>query len=209
MSEKASQERREMTKLCWAALVCILLAIPCLAQVGPDGFLRQEVPSEFERLRDEVTTFPAGPLGPNPLLLEGIPGDAAEIEAEFAGGRFAAFGFEVRRSASGTPTVVVAIEAGMLTVGNASAYVGNSERYKIRLFLDKRCLEVYVNDGAVALYSAIDATLEGQVAVFARTANPLFGIPKDARRESVAVRLESLKAWPMRPASFSLDRFHV
>jgi hypothetical protein len=86
--------------------------------------------------------------------------------------------------------------------------VGNAERYKLRLFLDKRCVEVYMNDGAVALYSFIDAPAGDQgLAVFARTVNPGFGIP--ANRPPASVRIESLKAWPMKPAVFSLEQFHL
>ena len=109
---------------------------------------------------------------------------------------------------AGKLALIVAIDRGMLTVGNAKAYVGNAERYSPRLFFNKCCLEVYVNDGAVALYNFIDAPSGDQrLAVFARTANPGFGNP--ANRTPASVRLESLKAWPMKPASFHLDHFHV
>jgi hypothetical protein len=40
-----------------------------------------------------------------------------------------------------------------LTVGSARTYIGSLDRYRLRLFLDKGCLEVYVNDGLAALYS--------------------------------------------------------
>src|SRR5207244_1578164 len=77
--------------------------------------------------------------------------------------------FQLRRSSSGRAAAVVSIQRGTLTVGNARAYVGNAERYKVRLFIDKRCLEVYVNDGAVAVYTAVDARPEDRgIAVFAR-----------------------------------------
>ena len=73
-----------------------------------------------------------------------------------------------------------------------------------------QALEVYVNDGTVALYSIIEARPEDRgLAVFARTANPGFGHPNAANRPASTVRLESLTAWPMKPASFSLDHFHV
>lgn len=149
-------------------------------------------------------------MGPSPLVLDGIPGDAAEIEAEFSAGNLSMFGFEVRRSPTGRPTITVTIERGTLTVGNARAYVGISERYKLRLFLDKLYLEIYVNDGAVALYQFIDALPQDQgIAVFARIGNSSFGLGNAETRPPAGVSLESLRAWPMRPASFSLDHFHV
>jgi sucrose-6-phosphate hydrolase SacC (GH32 family) len=177
-----------------------VMVLPRILSVGADGFLRQRPAPEFESLRREEKTLPAGPLGESPLVLGGVPGDALEVEAEFSGGGSAAFGFEVRRSPEGKPAAVVAIERGTLAVGNARTYLGNSERYKVRLFLDKACLEVYVNDGAVALYSPVAATPRDQgFAVFAG--------PGGARGS--AARLESFRAWPMRPAKFDLSRFKV
>jgi len=177
-----------------------VMTMPRILSIGSDGFLRQNVPPEFSTLRADAKIFPGAQLGDTPLPLEGILGDSAEIEAEFSAGNFSAFGFEVRRSAAGRPAITIAIERGNLSVGNARAYVGNAERYKIRLFLDKRSLEVYVNEGTVALYNFVEAPPEDQgIAVFARAGN----------RPSAAVRLESLKAWPMKAASFNLDRFHV
>ena len=182
-----------------------VLTMPRILSIGADGFLRQEVPPEFHALRGDAKTFPGVQLGESPLPLDGVP-DAAEIEAEFSAGNFSTFGFELRRA--GQPALIAAIDRGTLTVGSARAYVGNQERYKIRLFLDKRCLEVYVDNGAVALYSFIDSPPGGQsVAVFARTVNPGFGNP--ANRPPASVRMESLKAWPMKPAVFSLEQFHV
>jgi len=187
-----------------------VMTIPRILSIGSDGFLRQQPPSGIQTLRGPAKVFSGGPLGDGPLVLDGVPGDAAEIEAEFSASNFASYGFEVRRSASGQPGVTVMVRRGMLSVGNAHTYVGNAERCKLRLFLDKRCLEVYVNDGTVALYSAVEASPDDQgLAVFARTANPGLGNPGGANRPPVSVRLESLKAWPMKPASFSLDRFHV
>jgi beta-fructofuranosidase len=182
-----------------------VMTMPRILSIGADGFLRQEVPPEFRALRGDLRTFPGVQLGESPLPLDGVS-DVAEIEAEFSPGAFSTFGFEVRRA--GKPALTVAIDRGTLTVGSAKAYVGNVERYRLRLFLDKRCLEVYVNDGAVALYSFIDAPPGDQgLAVFARTVNPGFGIP--ANRPPASVRMESLKAWPMKPAVFSLEQFHV
>jgi beta-fructofuranosidase len=184
-----------------------VMTMPRILSVRADGFLRQQVPREFETLRGAVKTFPPRPLGDSPVPLEGVPGDAAEIEAEFSTSNFSTFGFEVSRS--GKLAITLAIEGGWLTVGNARAYIGNTERYKLRVFLDKRCLEVYVEDGAVALYNFLDAQPGNQaISVFARMANPGFG-NSGGNRRAASVRLESLKVWPMKPASFKLDHFHV
>ena len=177
-----------------------VITMPHILSIGPDGFLRQNVPREFSTLRGDPKIFPGAQLGETALPLDGVPGDATEIEAEFSTGNFSAFGFELRRSAAGKPAITISIERGILSVGNARAYLGTAERYKVRLFLDKRCLEVYVNDGTVALYNFVDAPPEDQgIAAFARAGN----------RPAAGVRLDSLQAWPMKAASFSLDRFHL
>lgn len=141
-------------------------------------------------------------------MLEEIAADVAEVEAEFVASGSGAFGFELRPSPSEAPSATVAIQRGMLTVGSARAYVGTAERYRVRLFLDKRCMEVYVNEGAAALYTALDGAPRSRVlAVFARSVQSEFG-PAGGDR-GAGVRLESVKAWRMSPASFSLDRFHL
>jgi beta-fructofuranosidase len=187
-----------------------VMTMPRILSIGADGFLRQDVPPEFQRLRGEGKIFPGAQLGESPLPLEGVPGDAAEIEAEFSADGLAAFGFEARRSAAGKPALTVAIHRALLTVSNWRAYVGNAERYKLRIFLDKLCLEVFVNDGSVAVYSSLDAQTEDQgLAVFGRTADFGFGNSTALNRPTATVRLESLKAWPLKPATFTLDHFHV
>jgi len=187
-----------------------VMTMPRILSIGADGFLRQNAPPEFQKLRGEAKIFPGAQLVDSPLPLEGIPGDAAEIEAEFSADGVATFGFEVGRSAAGKPALTVAIHQAVLTVGNWRAYVGNAERYKLRIFLDRRCLEVDVNNGSVAVYSSLDARTEEQgLAVFGRTADFGFGNYTALNRPAPTVRLESLTAWPLKPASFTLDNFHV
>lgn len=173
-----------------------IMVLPRTLSIGPDGFLRQMVPVEFEALRSNGKRFPAQNLGGAPMVFEGVRGDALELQAEFKAPSFSTFGFEVRRSAAGKAAALVTFERGMVKIGNARAYVGNADLVKVRLFVDKRCLEVYVNDGAIAIYSALEAEPEDRgLAVFARgPAN---------------VRLESLQVWEMKPATFSLEHFRI
>jgi len=124
------------------------------------------------------------------------------------------------------------VQQGSLTVGNVRAFVGTAARYKFRIFLDKRCIEVYANDGIAAVYNPVEAGLQDQgIAVFARAGTgrgrglggpPAAGLPLGGpatgappagsaakNPATTAARLESLKVWPMNAASFSLDHFHV
>jgi beta-fructofuranosidase len=184
-----------------------VMVMPRILAIAPDGTLRQDVPAEFASLRGPVKTFPDLVLSGGPQVLDDVRGDAVEVNAEFAVNGSAAFGFEVRPSPSAAPTMVVTMQHGTLTAGQAKAYVGAADRYALRLFLDKRCMEVYVNDGAAAVYVALEAAPATRaVAVFARGRSDSAGEQAD---RNPPVRLLSLRAWPMSAASFSLDRFHA
>jgi len=175
-----------------------LITMPRVLSIGADGFLRQTPAPEFETLRGEAKSFTPASLE-KPIVLDGVPGDSTEIEAEFSGA--GAHGFELRRNAAGKPGIVVSIQGQYLNVGSARTYVGNAGRSKLRIFLDKRCIEVYANDGAATVYNWVDAGDDAQgIAVFGQAGG---------RGTPVPPRLESLKVWPIKPAQFNMDRFHI
>jgi beta-fructofuranosidase len=186
-----------------------VITMPRLLSIGSDGFLRQRPVPEFELLRGELRSFPSSLLG-KPALIEGLATDCAEFEAEFSGA--GTFGFELRRSAQGKPGIVVALQKSLkdayISVGSARAFVGNADRYHLRVFLDKRCIEVFVNDGTTALYNWFEAEPNDlSVAVFGEPASvPAFFA---GQIDPSPPRLEWLKVWPMKAAKFSLDRFQV
>ena len=189
-----------------------VITIPRILSVGPDGYLRQRPAPELETLRTDEQSFPASDLE-KPLILEGVSGLSTEIVAEFSG--TGTFGLELRRSRAGMPGVIVQIQRGYLMLGDQiRAYIGNAERYKLQVYLDRRCIEIFANDGSAAIYNQIEAPIEDQgMAVFA--------IPQPARPAGFSLgptvqaptdkppKLESLKVWSMRPAQFSMERFHV
>jgi len=181
-----------------------VMTMPRILSIGPDGYLRQRPAPEFETLRGEPKAFPGRSLE-QPFVAGGAETDCAEIEAEFSGGGRS--GFELRRSSDGKPGVVVSIERGYLSVGAARAFVGPAERYRLRVFLDKRCVEAYANDGTAAVYNWFDAGKDDRsIAVFGQAAGSRGG---PAPNRAAPPRLEGLKIWPMRDARFSLDHFHV
>lgn len=194
-----------------------VLTLPRILSIGSDGFIRQQPIPEIEMLRGPALTFPAQVLD-KPSPIQGADVDCAEIEVTFTGN--GTFGLELRRSADGKPGIVVSVQTGFggayLTVGNSRSFIGAADRYNLRVFLDKRCIEVFANDGATAVYDWIDASSQDKgVAVFGQIASrPRFpGGTPPARFPSfpapVPPRLESLRIWPMKNASFSLEHFHV
>lgn len=173
-----------------------VMVIPRILSIGADGFLRQQPAPEFQRLRGNVMTSPAIALHYEPALLEGIRGNSLDLEVELTRGRASAAGFELRRSETGKPAAAIAIsDDGTLSVGGASTLIGRSDRYKLRVFVDRRVLEVYVNDGFAAVYSTLNAgSGDLTIAAFAR---------------GEGAHLAAIKAWPLKPANFSLQRFHI
>lgn len=165
-----------------------VMVMPRILAIGPDGYLRQTPAPEFQNLRGEVSSVPATPLTARPLPVGS--GDCLEIEAEFTAEKAAGFGLRLR----GTQIAYNA-GSGNLTVGATTTMLGRCKTVRLHVFLDKRVVEVYANDGAVALFTTVDASSRNlQVEAFA---------------QGGSARLESLRMWPMKPARFSLDRYRV
>jgi beta-fructofuranosidase len=190
-----------------------VMVMPRLLSVGADGLLRQIPAPEFEKLRGQAIAvadreIPPGTVAP----VDELRGDALEIDAEFVMGGAGEVGFDLRRSPDGKPGVTVRIARnGSLSVGTVRMPISRAlERYRLRVFLDKRVIEVYVNDGEAALYSTVDAG--PQDLGVAIVANAPSGRGFGAGRGNVPAgpsRVQSFRAWPMNPASFSLERFKV
>ena len=179
-----------------------VITLPRILAIGPDGYLQQRPAPEFETLRGAMQVFPATGLE-RTFVADGVATDCADIEAEFSGNGM--FGLELRRRADGKPGIVVSVQGGYVNVGTARAFVGNADRYRMRVFLDKRCIEVFVNDGATAVYNWFDAGPKDLgVAAFGQAP----AVPSGGTG-GPPVRLESLKIWPMNGARFSLEHFHA
>jgi len=190
-----------------------VMVLPRILSIGPDGFLRQEPAPEFQTLRGspiDVTGTDIN-LG-TPTSIERVRGDVMELEAEFVMGNAGEVGFDLRCSAEGKPGVAVRIARnGSLSVGSARTPISRSlDRYRLRVFLDKRVIEVYVNDGEAAIYGTIDAGPQdlGVAVVANAPAGRGFGGGRGAAPSGPA-RLHSLRAWPLKPADFDLTRFAV
>ncbi len=171
-----------------------VMTLPRVLSIGPDGFLRQQPAPEFEKLRGTPATAAGIPLTATPSLLRGIRGDAMELEVELALGRAEFVRLDLRCSGTGKAGASITIARdGQMTVGNARTLLGENDRHRLRIFLDKRVFEVYADEGLAALYSTTDAGRED------------LGIAASAHGEGA--ELVSAKAWPLKPAEFDLSRF--
>ena len=177
-----------------------VITMPRVISIGPDGYLRQTPAPEFGILRGEKRAWPGGSLE-KPIVLDGLMTDCAEFEVEFTGG--GVHGIELRKSADGKAALDLFLQGGYLNIGSIRSYVGMAPRYRVRVFLDKRCAEVFVNDGTTAVFKWFEA---GQsdlgAAVYGRT-----GTGRGFNANAGPPEAASIAVWPMKAARFDLTRF--
>jgi beta-fructofuranosidase len=190
------------------------MTLPRLLSVGPDGFLRQQPATEFEMLRDGPVDVPTLDLPPStPMVINGVQGDSFEFVADIVLGGASEVGFDIRRAPDGKNGATIRIaRPGTLVVGNARASISRGlDRYRVRVFADKRVLEVYVNDGEAVIFGTIEPAEGRAVAAIAQPLPPRGGGPGGAGRGPTGptgnARIENMRFWQMKPAAFSLDRF--
>jgi len=162
------------------------MAMPRTLSIDEDGLLRQQPAAEFETLRGMERTMAPTDLREKPMTL--ADGDTMEIEAILRPSGEAQVGLQVR----GTEIAWNPGE-GTFSVGKARKLLGRQQSLRLRVFLDRRVMEVYANEGVAAVFTTVDAGSR-RVEAFAR---------------SGTARLESCKVWPLRPARFSLESFNV
>jgi|SRR5581483_3286670 len=173
------------------------MVLPRILHVDDSGFLRQAPAPEFESLRGTVSTVSRTVLDTNPFrLAKELESDCLELEVGLSSADASAIGLRVRSGARNPGTEIsFNPQRGMLKVGNIQKLIGKRQPLMLRLFLDKRVLEVYANDGVAAVFTTVDAGPQDLGIEVFSSGGP--GV------------LESLRVWPLRPARFSLDRFKI
>jgi beta-fructofuranosidase len=173
-----------------------VMTLPRILSIGPDGFLQQRTAPEFEKLRGAAITAATVPLTSTPSVLRGIRGDCMELDIELGLGKATAVRLDLRCSDSGKAGASITINSeGLLSVAKATTLLGENDRYRLRIFLDKRVFEVYANDGLAAVYGTIDAARDD------------LGIAASARGDGA--ELSVVKGWQLKPAEFDLSRFQI
>jgi beta-fructofuranosidase len=181
------------------------MVLPRVLTIGDDGFLRQNPAPEFDQLRGEVRRHAPADLHPSrPLSLsETITGDSVEIDATFSVGTATRVGLRVRSAGTeqsfpvfyGAHPANFPPDAGFsLGAGTAATLIGKDRRIRIRVFLDKGVIEAYANDGSAAIFTHLDPSLN-------------YTGRMEAYVEGGSARLESLAAWPLNSARFSLEHY--
>ena len=127
------------------------MSFPCALTLHEtaDGVRLFKYPvAEIAKLYGKSKTWSNVPLAPGENLLADIDGDVFDIAAEVEAGSATGFGFTVR----GIP--VHYDVAGKRLSGLGTAVLpANNGRIKVRILVDRTSLEVYGNDGQVAMTS--------------------------------------------------------
>ncbi len=126
------------------------MALPRELALGPDNRLRFKPIEELKRLRFDERAF--GPIELEPGAtrpLEGLSGDALELEIELELGSARRAGVEVRRSPDGAERmpVFVDLEKKALSVGDeAGPFQPEGSSVVLRVFVDRGVVEAFADD---------------------------------------------------------------
>ncbi len=134
------------------------LALPRILTIGPDGRPHQMPVPQLQQLRDKHWTESAVTLHNSSHAIEGIHGDALEIQLllQPKGGTFT---LHTRASADGTRGSGIIYDGSTLDVLGTKTplLLADDEPLKLHLFLDRSVLEVFVNGGRIAVTRLLDA----------------------------------------------------
>jgi beta-fructofuranosidase len=137
------------------------LALPRILTIGPDGRPEQMPVPQLQQLRDRQITASRIQLNNSSHVVEGIGGDALEIQA-LVQPHHGNITLRTRRSADGSRSVDVNFDGSHVEVlgTRVPLTLTEDEPLKFHLFLDKSVLELFVNGGRVAVTRLVDAPLE-------------------------------------------------
>ena len=136
--------------------------LPRTLWLGDDGTLRLQPVQELETLRCQQKTWTGLTLAPgDSKLLDGVTGDACELELEIDPGAAQRCGLKVRASGDGQEETLLYYDAGAqelvfdathsgatgrTTIERAPCALKPGEALKLRVFVDKSMVEIFAND---------------------------------------------------------------
>ena len=163
------------------------LILPRVLTLGDDGYLRQQPVPAIEELRDAHEAVSGTTVTPEKPLVLKTRGDGLEIKAELEPGSAKAFGLQLRRSDDGSRFVPIRYADGHLDVAGTKfpLPLEKGQPLKLRIFLDRIAMEVFVGDGRhVVTKSITPPETDLGIAVFSEGGNTS----------------ATLDAWTMKPA---------
>jgi beta-fructofuranosidase len=133
------------------------LALPRILTLGADGHPRQRPVPELQRLRGRSIVVPEGAIAPGNQPIEGVHGAALEIEAKLELGQAEAVGVRLGE-VDGNGGTTVRFDGRTLTVAGTEVTWPERDARSLRLhlFLDHSVLELFADDGRVAVTRVIE-----------------------------------------------------
>lgn len=128
------------------------MSLPRILTLGLNGRVVQTPAPELQVLRGAHTRLADVALDREFKLVEGAAGDQLEVVAEFIPGTVGACGLKLRSSEDGRRAITLRYADGSLDVGGTVVPVGRADAaVKLRVFLDRSVMEVFINDGQTAV----------------------------------------------------------
>lgn len=175
-----------------------VMAMPRLADLDEDGVIRQKPLPEFEQLRGPGRSLEGMILDRESRRLpEEFSGDSLEFQVSIRALTARTAGLRLRSSPNRDPGVVIQFypDTGSLAVNNRWAFYARKKEIRLRVFLDRRVVEVFTEDGLVGLATVVNADRES------------LGI--ECFVPDGSAEFHSFEMWPMSPARFSMEHFEV
>jgi beta-fructofuranosidase len=164
------------------------LILPRVLTLGDDGYLRQQPVPEIEALRDQHEELRAAKVtAEKPLVLK-TKGECLEIKVELEPKNAKACGLKLRCSDDGKQFVPIRYADSQLDVAGTKFPLSlkDGEPLKLRIFLDRIAMEVFVGDGRhVVTKSITPPETDLGVAVFS---------------EGGEATAKAVDVWTMKPA---------
>ena len=165
------------------------MVLPRVLRLDADGHLLQQPVAEVEQLRGERIAVSEQSVTNAARSIDEVRGDALEIHARLEAGDAKAFGLQLRRSDDGNRSVAIRCEGNQLEVaGRKFTLLGENagQTLDLRIFLDRICLEIFINGGRQTFTQTITPPETDQrIGLFA---------------EGGTARLVSLEAWTIQDA---------
>lgn len=162
------------------------LASPRVLTLGSDGHPRQQPIVELQRLRDQHVSAGEIALSTQPYVPAEIAGNTLELQTRIALGDGATVRIELFQPGEGEHAIAIQCDGQTLTVaGTAVPITLDNGLLHLHVFVDKSVLELFAQDGRIAVTRVIEPLAGGGKVAFSATG----GIAK----------LESLDIWTVRP----------
>ena len=134
------------------------MSLPRIIRLDEDDNLLQTPAPELQKLRGGRLKVEGMVVASESKVIPGAKGDAIEVTAEFEAGDAKAFGLKLRASEDGRRALVIRHDREKLRVAGAAVPApldGDPPSLKLRVFLDKSVMEIFVNDGRACVTQVV------------------------------------------------------